>query len=1176
MPLAKAPPHRGKLVNSLSQRPVAVPNPLPDFADGGLKPIRHVTLRESETRIQRQKSMAKTRQGKPLQSSSVSPLADTTGADATDTTGRHPSFFLRTKLLPPRPTPELLSRPRLTSRLLANLPNPVTLVTANAGSGKTTLVADFLRTHKRPFVWYQLDHTDADPFVFLGYVTFGIQQVVPGFGQTMFSYLQETTGELAQHPERAVDVLLNEVLERVEQQLILVLDDYHHLGSNTPVHSVLDRLLAYLPDVMHVIIISREMPPLSLARLRTQAPLSVIDRSDLLFTDDETQELFRKVFDLELTPKQLSEYRERTHGWITALQLVRQVAHRTVTRSREGHPEPPDLMEVLRQSERDIFDYFAEEVFSDEQEELQQLLLGMSILDRIDLETCASLFAGVNCSRVLPNLVRRNVFITVASDERGEEYRLHPLFQSFLRRRLRSEIGRAGVAAEHQRCATHFLERQAWEQAVRHLVLAEDFDRAARVIAEKGVEWISSGAMASLASLADSIPTPLLESHPRAVAHRAEVARLRGEYEAAQATFHRAATLLKQQEDKDGEAEALHSLATLARRQGDYQLAFTYLDRALELADANSFIRTKCGNTRGLCLVAMGEWTAAEREFRSALQLAEERNDERYTRLIAHNLGTPAGIRGDFGEALRWLRRMLRRDHQGSPMPQEAVAHLNMARCYLYRGDFEASEQHLDSALERCQLFNLVAARAETFETYGNLYRERGDIEKANEYYERAARAYDEAGINLARTELFEERAVLSLLVGDFNAARQQIDRLVASRPLEKHEMGFYTASLTRGRIITAQGDFEAARKELGEALEYFHAHSLYYYEAQACVAIARCDLKSDDEPKMLEHLKRAVDLSVRYDYEYWIKREVLNNPELFSTEEIAELLPADLRTQVSQAERPAEKPVAVQVAEIALTSKPVTDLMLNMLGPVEILRDPTRPLAVDAWTTRRSRDILCFIASRRHRRASKDTIIDTFWGESDIEVIEKNFHPTVSHIRKALNSNQPLKQNFLLYRDGDYQLNAEYSYRIDLEEFDRLLTEGESARRAREIEQCTRAYESAIALYRGEFIQGSYEPWVEEQRTYYREQYLRLLEALAGVAQKTEDWSRSMQLAQRILHEDQFREDIHCLILRAHAALGNRGAVKEHYEGLKRLLKEELGVEPSAETRKLYEQLRG
>jgi ATP/maltotriose-dependent transcriptional regulator MalT/DNA-binding SARP family transcriptional activator len=1097
-------------------------------------------------------------------------------AAANNIAGARPSFFLRTKLLPPRPAPELLQRPRLTDRLLANLTYPLTLVTANAGSGKTTLVADFLRTHKRQFVWYQLDHTDADPSVFLGYLGFGIQQLVPGFGEAMFSYLQESTGELAQHPERAVDVFLNEVLERVEQQLILVLDDYHHLGTDTAVHAVMDRLLAYLPDVLHVIIISREMPPLALGRLRTHSPLSNIDRSDLLFTDEETQELFRKVFDLELTREQLSEYRERTHGWITALQLVRQVAHRNVMTSRDGPAAVPDLVEVLRQSERDIFDYFAEEVFSDETEEVRQLLLKVSLLDRIELDTCAALYADLNCSRMLPNLVRRNVFISVARDRRGEEYRLHPLFQGFLRRRLRSEIGKTGVAEAHQRCAAYFISRQSWEQAVRHLLAADDFDSAAKVIAERGPEWISSGALGSLASLADSLPPAALEAHPRALAHRSEVARLRGEYEFAHSLLRRAASLLHEREDTEGEADALHSLATLARRQGDYELAFTYLDRATNLSEPNSAVKTKCGNTRGLCLVAMGEWSAAEREFRAALQSAEERNDEHYIRLIAHNLGTPAGMRGDFGEALRWLSRMLRKDRQGAPMPQEAVAHLNIARCHLYRGDFTACEQHLDSALERCQLFNLVAARAETLETYGNLYRERGEIERAIEYYERAARAYDEAGIGLSRTELLEERALLSLQIGDLGAAQAQIDRLISGRPAEKDELAFFTASLTRGRILTTRGDFERAREDVSRALEYFHGHGLYYYEAQASTVIALCDLHLGKEPEMLEQLRRAVDLAVRYDYEYWLKRQIASHPELFSGEEALELLPLDLREQVAATPQPPATPKPAQVSDIALSTPPVTDLTVNMLGPVEILRDPARPLAADAWPTRRARDILCFIISRRHHRASKDTIIDRFWGETDFEVVEKNFHPTVSHIRKALNSNQPLKQNFLLYRDGDYQLNSEFSYRIDIEEFDQLLSEGENARRARKFEECISAYERAAPLYRGEFMQGSYEPWVEEQRTYYREQYLRLLEALAGVAQTAADWPKVMQLAQLIIHEDQFREDIHCMIMRAYAALGNRGAAKDQYEGLKRLLQRELGVEPSPETKKLYREVIG
>jgi LuxR family maltose regulon positive regulatory protein len=1083
-----------------------------------------------------------------------------------------PAFFLRTKLAPPRPAPALLPRPRLMERLAANLSRTVTLVTANAGAGKTTLVADFVRAYAPRFVWYQLDHTDADPAVFLSYIAYGIRQFVPDFGQATLAYLRQSPAEVGQRPERAVDALLNEALDQIEQPLVIVLDDYHHLGDAEAVHAAVDRLLAYQPDVLHTIIVSRDAPPLQLAKLRSHGELAIIDRGDLLFTDDETQALFNQVFGLEVTAEQLAEFRERTQGWVMALQLIRQVAQR---QSRgDASAASPDLSEILRRSERDVFDYFAEEVFEYEPEPERALLLRISLLDRVELETCVRLYPDSGSSTILPSLVGRNVFITLATDGSGEEYRLHPLFRDFLRRRLLSEVGRAGVMAAQAEIADFFLKRGKWEQSVRHFLEADEFDRAASVIADRGQEWIASGALGSLVASADALPVGAMDRHPRALTYSAEVARLRGEYDKAQAMLRRASVLLKAQGDHEGEAEALHSLAAIARRQGDFTAAFASLDRAIELSDEQSLVRAKCGNTRGLCLMALGKWTEAEREFRAALQLADEQRDEYYARLISHNLGLPLMMRGDFGEALRWLGRPLRGERNIAPMPQEALMHLNVASCHLFRGEFGDCERHVDRAMEVCQIFNLLGQRAEVFETYGMLYCELGDAERAREFYERSAGDYNKAGVELACCELLDEQALLELQTGNLAAARKLIDHLIDSRRSLGDELRDRTAALTLGRVLIAQGEEASAQAELEPALEYFRRNSLYYYEAQTCVALALCDFAAGRDVQMLERVRRGLDLAARYDYEYWLRREITAHPQLFATPEATELLPPDARAHLASKVALREPSVAPQAQEAATVT--IADLTINLLGHVEIFRDRKRPLAADAWTTRRAHDILCFIASRRHLRAPKEVIIDTFWGEADFDVVAKNFHPTVSHIRKALNSNQPLKQNFLLYRDGDYLLNPDFAYSIDIEEFDRLVAEGDAARRARDQDRCIARYEAAIKLYRGEFMRGCYDEWVEEQRSYYNEQYLHMLETLALAALGQEEWPRALQLAHQILRDDPYREDIHCLVMRTHAAQGNRAAVKEQYETLRVLLQKELGIEPASETQKVYRGLIG
>lgn len=1103
------------------------------------------------------------------------------------------NFFLRTKLLPPRHMPEILARPRLTGRLQANLNAPVTLVTADAGCGKTTLVAEFVRQQARETVWYQLDHTDADPFVFLGYICHGIKRFAPAFGETILPYLSAANDDLLAHPERAVDLLLNEILESIEQPFILILDDYHHIGRETIVHRLVDRLLQYSSDMLHLIITTRDLPPLAIMRRRSQAMAAIISREDLLFTDEEVQELFRTTLNLELKPPEIQEYRERTHGWITALQLVRQITEQQIHASTNA--SAPNLHEMLEQSEKDIFDYFAEEVFAREPEDVQNLLLHLSLLDSLPLEVCSALFPEMRCASVLPELVKQNVFLTVAGERQsGEEYRLHPLFKDFLVRRFRFERGRAEIARERVRIAEFFLARKHWEKAVPYLLEAEDYERAAQIIAASGGEWLSTGAITALGSFAEKIPVEFLNKFPRALLHTAEVARMQGDAEKSAGMLKQAVELLARENDREGEAEALHSLASIARRRGDCSSALELLEQAEKLVGDDSEVRMKCENTRGLCLIAGGAWTEAERQFRFALELAENHRNERYVRLITHNLALPSGLRGDFGEALRWFKRIFRADKPEAQLPQEAIGHLNISRLHLYRGEFPETETHLAKALELSQLYNLKHLQGEILESYANLYREKRDFAHAAEYYERARKAYEEEGIDPAERELDEERAQLALKRGDLVTARSLLENLLDFRRQSKNETGEKTVELALCRVRLLQNDTAESVPRLEAIVDFFHRQNHYYYEAASSMELAAALFAENRRREMMPHVQRALDLAARFDYEYWLRERIAENPRLFSDEEVTGKLPLDLREAIVVDEETKRRgdagtrghgdeengrqhlriPASPHPHISSNSAAPVVDLTLKLLGHVEIYRDPTSQFAPDAWTTRRARDIFCCIATSRHRRLEKEVLIEKFWGDAEPEVIEKNFHPTISHIRKALNSRQTIKQNFLLYRDGAYLLNADSTYSIDTEEFEKHVGDAENAKREKNQASFREHLEAAHALYRGGFMTGVYDDWAEELRSYYSEQHFRVLSGLAKLSFTEKSWSNALKFAGEILREDPFREDMHRLIMKTFAAQGKPAKIREQFEDLQNLLKKELGVAPSPETRRTVQEL--
>lgn len=1063
-------------------------------------------------------------------------------------------YCLLAKLLPPRSVRNLVPREKLLKKLSENESNPV-IVVAEAGYGKTTLIADFVKNSGKNFVWYQLDETDSDISTFFSYLVQGIRRIIPRFGEKTIEYIKNASEEISLLPERVTDLFLNEILESVNVPLYIVLDDYHHLGMNSSVHKVVSRLLKYSSGELIFLITTRELPPFSTSKLDSSSLL--ITTEDLAFNEEEIKLLFKSHLGLE--PEGISICKQVTEGWATALQLILQVAQ------QERDPEF-DLEKILQKAQKGIFQYFAEEVFTKESPDTQRALIFLSLFKDGLLDFCSSVFPDIKTEACLREIEKRSIFVTSVE---GEEkyYRIHPLFRVFLQHRLCKDFGDQFFKECIRKIAEFFCQEKRWEVALEYFLQAGEFEKVADILGQIGNGWLESGKILLLDNFISSLPTETLSEHPNLFLQRAEVCRLQGRMEEALSLLRKAKRLFSEKRDLSGIAETLCSAASVLRKQARIEATLRTLQELDQLLlEANrehlKKVLMKAENTRGLCFISLGEWKKAQECFRKSLKLAEEIEDEKFIKMTLHNLALPFAFKGDFGEALRWFGKIF---SESDMFPQQAIGHLNIARLHIFRGELTEAESHLNKSLQICNNFNLKDLLAEVFEAFGNIHRQRGDYQKALDFYAKAKKMYLDLGLDPSSRNLIEEEARLYLLVGWHSKAKALLEKLIEQRKEKGNELSIKTAELLLCYTRAAQKDFKNLTKEVCKLATFFKQKELHYDETQALILLSRIYFAEGKKGESFESLKKALSLVEKFDYEYLLLSEVRANQEFFTDPQIRQLLPdaflQDLKT------------VSIHISE-SQSEIGVFDLSIRTFGVIEAKRFASKPIPSKAWITKRARDIFFFIATSKNRRALKDTLIENFWENENLETIEKNFHPTISHIRKALNWGQNLKISFLVFSDGAYQLNPEVSFWIDTEEFEKMIVQASKARSEGNLEEMFESLNQAAKIYAGEFMPGVYENWAEERRIHFEEQYVKVLSSLAKLCFSKKDFALAIKYAEQALQKDPLREDIYRILIKIYALQGKKALAIKCFNQLKEILEKELGVAPSPETEKLFREL--
>ncbi len=605
--------------------------------------------------------------------------------------------ILATKLYIPPARTDLVPRPHLIKRLNDTVNSKLTLISAPAGFGKTTLVSSWVANCGRPAAWLSLDEADNDPARFMLYFIAALQTIAPDIGAGVLGVLQASQPQKPP-PELTLTTLLNEI-SALSNNFILVLDDYHVIDSQA-IGNILIFLLKHLPPNMHLVITTREDPNLPIAQLRARGQLTELRIADLRFTTSEAGAFINQVMGLTLSAEDIATLEARTEGWIAGLQLA--------AISMQGHQDVSGFIKSFTGTHRFVLDYLLEEVLGHQSERVQKFLLHTSILDRMCGPLCDAVLLDSPGSgqATLEYLERANMFIVPLDNER-RWYRYHHLFADLLQQRLHQAsnstlASEVGNATELHSRASAWYESQGLEiEAFHHATAANDIERAERIIEGKGVPLHFRGAGASVLIWLKSLPTTVLNARPSLWVTYASALMMTGQHTIVEQTLQAAESALAAQQGTELDSKAQDLLgriasmrATQAIIQHDAETIIAQSRRALEyLHPDNLPIRTATTYTLGYAYQLQGDRAAASQAYTEVISISKSFGDSVYTTAATLGLGQVQEAENQLHTAAETYRRVLQLAGD-PPRPIACEAYLGLGRIYYQWNELDTAQEH--------------------------------------------------------------------------------------------------------------------------------------------------------------------------------------------------------------------------------------------------------------------------------------------------------------------------------------------------------------------------------------------------------------------------------------------------------------------------------------------------
>ncbi len=1080
--------------------------------------------------------------------------------------------LLRTKIIPPPRHARTLPRPRVSQALKQSLDYRLTILQAGAGYGKSTALAE-LTDEIFPFIWYQVNEEDNDPLVFLFHLNHAIRQALKDVPGLPLAALEDWDGAQGPLPWRVVlDQTINALSAHLDAPALLVIDDAHLVteSGDTQAALILDRLIGRAPALLHTLLSGRPTLTLpTLSRLRAQGEVLLLDQSVLTFTSAETTELFGTHYGLELSAEEVEALLAYSEGWAIALQLIWQ--------SIRSQPSDLDFSRRWQANSLDtLFEVLTREVFERQPVDIRDFLLVTATLRELSPEACDALRTldvatgrGISDSAAtLAYLKRQDLFV---AETAGGALRYHHIFHDF----LRQQASAGQRQAWNRAAAVWFLKRDNPESAIYHLLEANAWGEMADLMDSYAATLLATGRLDTLAVYLDSLPPETLHQHPGLVFTLGELARLHSRFDEALGWYTQSETIWRARGQQDGIARALRGQARVYLDTVNPSKAEELLENALRLSDG---FHDREAQVRLFELLAENKLNAGRvdeaerlRQRADELRLEGPSNEELLFRVWLRT--------GRLNEARNGLEGRLEAEkRQPVQMPRahrETVLILSLIYSFMGLGE-QAYQTALDG-IQRGGDLKSPFVTAVGYMRQGHALMLLGGAEnyaRAREQYEKSveisrtlavARLRVESGWGLCRAYGYQgdllkaqQRAQEAIEI-----AAQAGDEWIAS--LVRLAMGASLVMAARYEVVPVLARGEAAEHWLNRAVAGFQECSDPFGRSAARLWLALGYSWQNQTERLAQILPEVLSTCRANGYDFLFIR-----PSLAGAPDERIFVPLLLHARQNGWEAVYIGQLLEEMGLTGLELHPGYRLRIQTLGGFQVWRG-AEAIPANGWRREKARQLFQILLTYRHTPLDRDQICEFLWPEIDPVTAQRNFKITLNTLYQVLEPERdPGADSAFILREGSaYSLRPGADLWLDAEEL------MQRARRSSGLDM--NELQKAINLYAGEYLPDAlYETWAAEERERLASLFLESSDHLVEYLLKQARYAEAIELAQRVLAQDNCWERAYRHLMLAYDKLGDRGQVGRVYQRCIQTLRDELDVSPSAETEKLYQRLTG